>query len=127
VTFNGKPSAFKVVLDTWVQTSVPFGATTGPIQVTTPAGTAQTPGNFTVTQTVTGFNPPSGPVGTPVTINGEGFSSVTSVTFNGKAASFTVVSPTEIQASVPPGATTGKIIVRTTIGRTTSEASFVVT
>jgi glucose/arabinose dehydrogenase len=126
VTFNGKPSAFKVVLDTWVQTSVPFGATTGPIQVTTPAGTAQTPGNFTVTQTVTGFSPPSGPVGTPVTINGEGFSSVTSVTFNGKAASFTVVSPTEIQASVPAGATTGKIIVRTSIARTTSEASFVV-
>jgi len=37
----------------------------------------------------------------------------TSVTFNGTAASFTVVSRTEIQTTVPAGATTGTIEVVT--------------
>jgi glucose/arabinose dehydrogenase len=126
VTFNGKPAPFTVVLDTWVRTSVPPGATTGKIAVTTPAGTAMTPNDFTVTQTVTGFSPPNGPAGTPVTISGQGFASVTAVTFNGRPASYSVVSPIEIDATVPAGATTGKILVRTTVGRTPSEASFVV-
>jgi glucose/arabinose dehydrogenase len=126
VTFNGKPAPFTVVLDNWVRTVVPPGATTGKIEVTTPAGTAMTPNDFTVTQTVTGFSPPNGPAGTPVTISGQGFASVTAVRFNGKPASYTVVSPIEIDATVPAGATTGKILVRTTVGRTPSEASFVV-
>jgi glucose/arabinose dehydrogenase len=126
VTFNGRPAPFTVALDNWVRTSVPPGATSGRIEVTTPAGTAQTPVDYNVTQSVTGFTPASGPVGTTVTIDGVGFSSVKAVTFNGKVGSFSVISPTEIQATVPPGATTGKILVRTTVGRTPSDASFTV-
>jgi hypothetical protein len=60
------------------------------------------------------FNPTSGPVGTAVTITGTGFqdaSTVTSVTFNGTSASFTVTSTTQIDATVPAGATTGPIAV----------------
>ena len=66
VTFNGKPAdAFTVVSDTTLLATVPRGATTGPIAVTTGAGTATT-GDFTVTLTITGLAPASGPVGTPV-------------------------------------------------------------
>jgi hypothetical protein len=57
---------------------------------------------------------------------GTGFSGTTAVLFNGKASTFSVISATEIQATVPAGATTRKITVRTPTGRTPSEANFTV-
>ena len=39
VTFNGVPATFTVASDTYLQATVPTGATTGPIEVTTPSGT----------------------------------------------------------------------------------------
>jgi len=49
VTFNGTPaSTFTVVSDTYMTAVVPTGATTGPIQVTTPTGTLTSNGNFIV-------------------------------------------------------------------------------
>ena len=51
-------------------------------------------------------------VGDTVTITGTGFTDAVQVAFNGTpAASFTVVSNTEITAVVPVGATTGRISV----------------
>ena len=38
VTFNGVPSTFSVVGNTVIKATVPSGATTGTIQVTTPGG-----------------------------------------------------------------------------------------
>ncbi|MGC2473630.1 MAG: choice-of-anchor tandem repeat GloVer-containing protein [Candidatus Sulfotelmatobacter sp.] len=39
VFFNGTPANFKVVSDTIIRTTVPAGATTGPVTVDTPSGT----------------------------------------------------------------------------------------
>jgi len=39
VTFNGTPATFAVVSGSYIKTTVPTGATTGPVQVTTPGGT----------------------------------------------------------------------------------------
>jgi uncharacterized repeat protein (TIGR03803 family) len=39
VTFNGTPATFKVVSATEITTTVPLGATTGPVRVSKPAGT----------------------------------------------------------------------------------------
>jgi uncharacterized protein (TIGR03437 family) len=50
----------------------------------------------------------------------------TKVTFNGKSASFTATSDTQITATVPTGATTGKIMVTTPGGTATSTTSFTV-
>jgi uncharacterized repeat protein (TIGR03803 family) len=55
--------------------------------------------------------PTSGKVGSAVTILGTKLTGATSVTFNGTAATFTVVSSTEITTTVPTGATTGKVQV----------------
>jgi uncharacterized repeat protein (TIGR03803 family) len=49
VSFNGVPAAsFKVILDTYMTATVPAGATTGPVTVTTPTGTLTSNVNFTV-------------------------------------------------------------------------------
>jgi uncharacterized repeat protein (TIGR03803 family) len=68
--------------------------------------------------------PVSDPVGGAVTILGSSLTGSTSVTFNGVAATFTVVSPTEIKTTVPTGATTGKVQVVTPGGTLTSNVNF---
>ena len=55
--------------------------------------------------------PTSGKVGLTVHILGTNLSGVSKVSFHGTAAAFTVVSPTEINASLPNGATTGSVAV----------------
>jgi hypothetical protein len=49
VSFNGMPAAsFGVVSDTGMFATVPAGATTGPVTVTTPTGSLTSNENFTV-------------------------------------------------------------------------------
>jgi len=129
VTFGVLAATFSVVSDTTLHATVPNGATTGPIAVTTPAGTAMSASSFTVTFTISGFSPTSGPPGATVTINGAGFSAFSSARFNGLAASTQVISSTQLQAIVPAGATTGPISVFRfgTPSTTTSATSFTVT
>ena len=96
VTFNGvAATSFTVVSDHEITVTVPGGATTGAIAVTTPSGTGRSTTSFTVVPapTITGFTPTSGPVGTTVTISGTSLSGTHAVTFNGVAATtFSVVS-----------------------------------
>jgi uncharacterized repeat protein (TIGR03803 family) len=68
--------------------------------------------------------PTSGTVGAAVIILGNNLTGSTSVTFNGTAATFTVVSSTEIRTTVPTGATTGKVKVTTPKGTLTSNVNF---
>jgi uncharacterized repeat protein (TIGR03803 family) len=68
--------------------------------------------------------PTSAKVGAKVIILGNNLTGTTSVTFNGTAASFTVVSSTEITATVPAGATTGEVKVITPSGSLKSNVPF---
>ncbi|MCI0550505.1 MAG: DNRLRE domain-containing protein [Anaerolineae bacterium] len=78
--------------------------------------------------TISSFNPTSGPVGTEVTILGNNFNGATQVAFNGTPVGrFTIVSNSEIRATVPAGATTGKISVTAPGGTATSADDFIVT
>lgn len=70
--------------------------------------------------------PTSGTVGSPVIILGMNLTGASSVTFNGTAASFTVVSDTEITTTVPAGATTGKVKVSKPSGSLWSNVVFTV-
>ena len=128
VTFGGAAAtSFIVNLSTQITATVPTGATTGPIAVTTPGGTATSSTNFMVQPKITSFSPASGAIGTSVVMTGTGFTGVSSVTFNGVSAVFTVNSATQITATVPVNATTGPIRVTTPGGTATSSTNFVVT
>jgi hypothetical protein len=147
VTFNGIPATYVAVgSDTTLTVAVPHGATSGPIAVTTAAGTATsttpasiipcpgressaplTAGSAAPSDTVSiaTFTPVSGKAGATITITGAGFGGVTGVKFSGVSAKFTVVSKRKITAVVPKSAKTGKITVLTSAGNATSAHSFV--
>ncbi|MFQ5651427.1 MAG: DNRLRE domain-containing protein [bacterium] len=76
---------------------------------------------------ITAFTPTSGAPGAEVTVFGNNLSGVTSVQFNGTAASFGVQSDGEILAVVPVGATTGKLSVSGSAGTGQSANDFAVT
>jgi uncharacterized repeat protein (TIGR03803 family) len=63
-------------------------------------------------------------VGAKVIILGNNLTGTTSVTFNGIAATFTVVSSSEITTRVPTGATTGTVEVTTPSGTLESNVAF---
>lgn len=71
--------------------------------------------------------PVAGKIGKKVIILGNNLTGSTSVKFNGTAAPFKVMSDTEITATVPAGATTGKVSVVTPTGTLNSTPQFVVT
>jgi IPT/TIG domain len=134
VDFNGTNAPdFTIVSATQLRVSVP-AATDGVIHVTN--GTVATsstsfdvasPG--TCTPTITSFTPACSAVGTSVTINGTNLfdasnSAGTVKFFNNKTATSTgALSPTQITAVVPTGATTGKISVDTGIGTAATSAT----
>jgi uncharacterized repeat protein (TIGR03803 family) len=129
VSFNGTAATtFSVVSDTYLTATVPNGATTGSVTVTTPGGKLKSNRKFLVTPAILSFTPPSGPVGTSVTITGTSFTGASKVTFGGvKATTFTVDTDSQITATVPTGAVTGKIQVTTLGGVASSATSFNVT
>jgi uncharacterized repeat protein (TIGR03803 family) len=127
VTFNGIAATFKVASATEITTTVPTGAKTGTVKVVTPGGSLDSNVAFSVTPQLKSFTPESGPVETQVQITGVSLTQATKVTFDGVAAGFTVNSDTQLTATVPAKAKTGKIVVTTPGGTASSAASFEVT
>jgi YD repeat-containing protein len=81
------------------------------------------------TKSILQFTPSSGPVGTPVTIYGTGFSATpasNTVKFNGTTATVLTASATVLTTTVPAGATTGTISVTVAGITVTSTAAFTV-
>jgi uncharacterized repeat protein (TIGR03803 family) len=72
-------------------------------------------------------SPSSGKVGTAVIILGNNFTGAKSVAFSGTAATFSVVSKSEIQTTVPAGATSGRVQVVTATKTLKSDTIFRVT
>jgi IPT/TIG domain len=131
VSFGGvAATTFTVNSATQVTATVPAGAGSGKIRVTSPVGYGETATDFMVplvSPTVTSFNPVSGSAGSSVTITGTNFLSVTGVRFGGVAATtFTANSVTQITATVPTGAVTGKIRVTTPVASGESTTDFTV-
>ncbi|HKY26731.1 MAG TPA: IPT/TIG domain-containing protein [Pyrinomonadaceae bacterium] len=132
VTFNGQAAATVSATSTKIVTTVPAGATTGPISVTTPLGSGISSTAFEVTGTstgapvITGFTPTIGSYNTPVTITGTNFETTSSnnnVTFNTSRASVDSSTATNINAKTPLG-TSGRISVATPYGNAVSSGDF---
>jgi uncharacterized repeat protein (TIGR03803 family) len=126
VSFAGTRATAVTATSKYLTVTVPAGALTGTVTVTTGSTKLTSSMSFRVTPTILSFSPTNGPAGTPVTITGTGLMQTTKVTFNGKAASFTVNSDTQVTATVPASATTGKIEVITKGGQAISSTSFTV-
>ncbi len=128
VTFNKVPATeINVISDTEIRAVVPFGASTGKITVSSPAGSSTSIADFTVPApkiaTGTEFAPTVGGAGKEVTIFGSNLSSVSKVTFLGNEATteddkegavkLPYTSDTQLVVIVPAGAATGKIKLTT--------------
>jgi hypothetical protein len=97
----------------------------GPTGLGSPLGL----GAFAVSETqetpvFTSFSPASGITGSTVTIEGTGLGQVQEVEFGKLAAQFKVVSSTQLQATVPDGASKGKISLRTPTAGVTGKGTF---
>lgn len=118
------PGAYCTDTVTFKPTAV--GVRTATLTIKDAVGTQTVSLTGTGEQTFTTYSPTSGPVGTAVTLTGAFFTGTTKVTFNGKSATFTVNSDTQITATVPTGATTGKIAITTNGVTVSSSTSFTV-
>jgi YD repeat-containing protein len=133
VAFNGVSATVISSSTNLIVTSVPAGATTGTIAVTSPAGSATSAGSFSVSTgapglpTIAGFTPSIGPSGTPFTITGTNFDANTSkdkVVLNATLALPSSATSTNIATSVPSGAGSGRISISTPSGKAVSSADF---
>ncbi|MFD2246780.1 IPT/TIG domain-containing protein [Pontibacter ruber] len=76
---------------------------------------------------ITQMSPTEGPIATKVTMQGSNFTNVKSVTFaNGVSATYTILSDSEIEITVPAGATSGPIKLVVEGGKATSSEAFTV-
>lgn len=128
VQFNGIDAAsFTVVGNTQINAVVPNGPTSGPITVVTPGGSVQSSLNFFGAPQILSVTPPAGVIGVDVTILGTNFFGLTNIQFNGVNATvrniFTNSTPNSVMTTVPPGATTGPITLKT-FGGTVNSSSF---
>jgi large repetitive protein len=108
VTFGDTVATFTIGSDTQITATAPaHAAGTVPVKVTSPDGasadTAADDFTYVGPPTITGLDPTTGPVagGTSVVISGTDLTGVTSVTFGGTAATFTIDSNTRITAIAP--------------------------
>jgi hypothetical protein len=133
VNFGSTPASFTVVSDNQINAISPAG-TVGTVDVTIigvgGVSATSTADQFTfsapVAPTVTGVNPTSGVTtgGTAVTITGSGFTGATSVRFGiAPAASFTVVSDSQITAISPAGTGTVDVTVSNSTGTSATSAA----
>ncbi len=131
VSFNGTLAQASTWGATGIVVPVPAGATTGHVTVTV-ANQLSNGASFIVSTpspTLSGLSPPSGPVGTSVTITGANFGAsqaTSTVGFHGALANPTNWSANSITAPVPSSATSGDVYV-TVAGQPSNGLSFAVT
>ncbi|MGH3368838.1 MAG: IPT/TIG domain-containing protein, partial [Nocardioidaceae bacterium] len=118
------------VLPTSVKAVVPFGAGSGRLRVTNPAGSALSAAAFKVLPRITLFSPGSASAGDSVTINGRNLvvGGVTPIVKIGNfAAEVTSATTVSVTATVPGPASTARISVVTADGTAVSDAALFVT
>jgi YD repeat-containing protein len=131
VTFNGASATILSATSTSLVVSVPSGATTGPLTISSPAGSITTADPFTVTNSdgkprIDSFSPQIVAPGTAVTINGANFDTtpandrlIVNVTSGLNPTSATA---TTMAMNTPSATGSGRISLSTPNGSVTSTA-----
>jgi hypothetical protein len=128
------PVTFTLVSPTSLTFTVPSGAASGPIAITTPVGTAISGTNFTVTATpstaptITSFSPTSALPGAAITVTGTNLGGLTGVTVNGLATSFSTFGATSLTFLIPTQTAAGvaTIVLTGSSGMGTNNTGFTV-
>ena len=127
VTIGGAVAQVVSSSSSSIHAIVPAGAVTGPISVTTAAGTAVSSGEYFVGDApiIEQALPDSGRAGETIEIRGRALATTNRISFGGTtAAPFTVLSDTSIAATLDTLATTGPIHVTTLVGSSQSAFTF---
>jgi len=122
VRFNGTAALVTSATLTSLVTSVPLGATTGPISVTAPSGTATSTTAFVVREVpqIASFSPAIGEPGGILTLAGRGFLELAlSLVVNKTKVPVISATAAALTAGIP-SATGGKVSVTTELGTATS-------
>ena len=115
VTFAGVSASIGSWSTTSIVTSVPTGAITGPVIVTSSAGLISNSVGFTVPLVITGLSPSSGAIGTLITVTGSSFGATqntSSVAIGGTPLAVLSWSDTQILGGVAAGTSTGAVSVQ---------------
>ncbi len=126
-----RPGDFQIVSDSKLIAVVPADGLTGPLTVTAASGPGISGDPFYVSPRIETFDPTQGTAGTTVTINGANFlpnmnSIQTWVVFGTVTQlNVNVTAPTQLQVSVPVGATNSILHVYTGAGGATSVVEFI--
>jgi YD repeat-containing protein len=134
VKFNGVSATVSSATNTQLQVTVPASATTGPISVSCPNGSATSTESFTVTSsngvpTIISFTPTSGLTGAAVTLTGTNFNPTLAndeLRMNSTPAVVSTVSPTTIATTVPTATSSGRFTLVTPAGTAVSSSDFYV-
>ena len=130
VSFNGVTASIVSASSNQIVAIVPSGATTGPINVGAPLGSATSSGPFSVVAngvgapSIAGMTPAIGAPGDSIALSGSNFgvtASTNLVSINGKAAA--VIPPVSVSAlgfTVPTGVGSGPVNLLTPYGSSTS-------
>ncbi len=134
VKFNGTSATVSAATATELTTTVPSGATTGPISVTVGSATAASTGSFTVDPgaggpTITSVAPTLVAIGDAITVTGTRLSPVagqTSTLLNGLPVATGTLSNTQIVFPAPANVGSGKVSAVTPYGVATGSQDVVV-
>jgi hypothetical protein len=129
VKVHGTNASFRIVSATEITFTVPSGATTGTITVSTGASTTASADPFTVAgqPTITSFTPGTGSVGDLVTITGSNLGNTVAVQIGRIVTVPTSVSGTQVTFTIPAGAVTGSIKIISKDGSATAPGTLTVT
>jgi YD repeat-containing protein len=133
VKFNGTTATVSSATTNQLQVSVPASATTGPISVTSPNGSATSTASFSVTSntgvpTITSFSPASGVAGTVVNLVGTNFDPTLAndeLRLNATSAVVSAVTPTTMATTVPAATASGYFTLLTPAGNAVSQDLYI--
>ncbi|MEY9895075.1 hypothetical protein ABIA31_008764 [Catenulispora sp. MAP5-51] len=127
VSFGSASASFTVNSATQITATAPAGTGAVAVTVTTPGGTSSGASyTYVSAPVISSLSPTQGPSigGNTVTLTGTGFTGATSVFFGTVAASFTVVSSTQITATAPPAPVAPVAVTVVTTGGTSNGAFY---